>query len=125
MKKLSALLVAGTLAVTGIGSAQADWGGPQRGYYGPPPHHHHHRGGGDWLFPAAALAITGLAIGAAVSGNAYVEPAPAPVYVPPQPAPVYVAPPATSGVWYYCASSGQYYPYTRACPEGWQTVPAR
>ena len=42
--------------------------------------------------------------------------------------PTYAAPrvsPEASQVWYYCASSRGYYPYTRACPEGWQTVPVR
>lgn len=40
-----------------------------------------------------------------------------PVYASPAPAA------AAKQVWYYCASSNAYYPYTRACPEGWQSVP--
>ena len=76
--------------------------------------------------PAAVLAIAGMAIGSAAYSNAYAAPAPVysgPVYAPP--AAVYSAPPARSAFWYFCGSSGQYYPYTNACPEGWQAVPAR
>lgn len=69
-------------------------------------------------------------------------PAPAPVpvtvpaYVPPaqpaapvavQPAPqqqlTAAAPPAPAQ-YYYCSSPAGYYPYVRACPGGWATVPA-
>lgn len=117
MKKFAPLLLSATLAATGIGTAQADWG--RHRDFRPPGHSHHHhrhqhREGRNWIGPAAVLAITGLAIGAAAYGNAYAEPAP-----------VYTAPPARGGAWYYCGSSGQYYPYTQFCPEGWQAVPAR
>jgi len=27
-------------------------------------------------------------------------------------------------VWYYCESSGQYFPYVQSCASGWQTQPA-
>ncbi|MFN4340772.1 MAG: hypothetical protein ACK4FE_01905 [Azonexus sp.] len=121
MKKILALSIAACLGLSATTAAQADWG-RYRGDFRPPMHHHHHRGPG-WVGPAAVLAIAGLAIGAAAYNNAYAAPAPAPVYV--QPAPVYVAPPASSSLWFYCGSSGQYYPYTHACPEGWQAVPAR
>ena len=58
-------------------------------------------------------------IGTAVASQSYY--APAPVYsAPPRPMPL-----ANDDTWYYCGSSGQYYPYTDACPEGWQAVPAR
>jgi len=125
MKKTAILCLTAALAMTINTSAQADWG-RHRGHHGPSMHHHHHRGSHGWAGPAAVLAIAGLAIGATAYSNAYAAPAPvyaAPVYAPP--APVYYAPPARSDVWYYCASSGQYYPYTNACPEGWQAVPAR
>lgn len=116
MKKIAALALAATLALTATTSAQADWG---RHHGGHRHHGHHHHHGGGWVGPAAVLAITGLAIGAAVASQNYY--APAPVYsAPPRP-----MPPANYDTWYYCGSSGQYYPYTDACPEGWQAVPAR
>lgn len=118
MKKTASLCLAAALAMAVNTSAQADWG-HHHGHFRPPMHGHHHHHGGSWVGPAAVLAITGLAIGATAYNNAYG--APAPVYAPP----VYSAPPANSGLWYYCRSSGQYYPYTNACPEGWHAVPAR
>lgn len=117
MKKLSTLCVTAILALTATASAQADW--YRHGGYRDYGHHHHYRGGSDWIGPAAVLAITGLAVGAAVASQNYYTPAP--VYsAPPRP-----MPPAGYDTWYYCGSSGQYYPYTNACPEGWQAVPAR
>ena len=124
MKKIATLCIAASLALGATTSAQADWG-RHHGDFRPPMHHHHHRGGSGWVGPAAVLAIAGMAIGAAAYSNAYAAPSPvyaAPTYVP---APVYSAPPARGDIWYYCGSSGQYYPYTNACPEGWQAVPAR
>lgn len=119
MKKTTALCLAISLALGTAGTAQADWG-RHDGYR----HHHqeYRHGGSDWVGPAALLAITGLAIGAAAYSQASAAPAyQAPVYVaPPPPVPVQV--PLESGNWYYCGSSGQYYPYVRYCPEGWQAV---
>jgi len=120
MKTTTALCLAISLALGTAGTAQADWGGRHGGYdnHRPGPeyrHDHGHRGGRDWVGPAAILAITGLAIGAA----AYSQQRPEPVYVAPPP-PVRVQP--ASGNWYYCNSSGQYYPYVDYCPEGWQQV---
>lgn len=49
---------------------------------------------------------------------------------PPQPpvvivrSPSAMAAPPAPGYWYFCASSGMYYPYVSTCPEAWQTVPA-
>ena len=77
----------------------------------------HHDNGSAWAGVALIGAIAGLAL---LADNnepkqpVYVEPA-YPQYSPPQPG---------GNVWYYCQSSGIYYPYTRACPEGWQAVPA-
>ena len=34
------------------------------------------------------------------------------------------AAPAQAGYWYFCPSSGSYYPYVQTCPDGWETVPA-
>lgn len=123
MKKITTLFIAATLALSATTSAHADWGRHHGGY----GHDRGYRSGPGWVGPAAVLAITGLAIGAAVASQRSYAPAPVysytpePVYynAPPRPAPV------NSGTWYYCGSSGQYYPYTNACPEGWQAVPAR
>jgi hypothetical protein len=57
----------------------------------------------------------------AVYPPAYYPPAqtyypPAPTYVPAPPAPVVQA------YWYYCPALGNYYPYVRDCPGGWQPV---
>lgn len=116
MKKTSALClaIALSLGVNGIAVADHRHGGGWGRHYGPPPayHHHHHRSS-SWAGPAAVLAITGLTLGA-IAYNRASEP----VYVAP-PSPV---PPPNNGYWYYCASSGMYYPYTQACPEGWRAV---
>ena len=93
--------------------AQADWG-RHHDHHRYERHHHHNN---SWNTAAAAVAIAGI-VGATAY---YTSPPPATVvavpqaYVPPAPAP---APRA----WYYCASAGQYYPYARFCPEGWQAV---
>lgn len=126
MNKLIPPLLAALLAATAIAPAHADWG--RHRDFRPPArhhhHHHHHREDRAWIGPAAVLAITGLAIGAAAYGSSHA--APAPVYAEPVYAePVYVAPVPAGGTWYYCGSSDMYYPYTNACPEGWQAVPAR
>jgi hypothetical protein len=126
MKKITTLCLALSLALGTAGTAQADWGRhdgwrDHDGYH--PSHEYRHdrdeHRGSDWVGPAAILAIAGLAVGAA----AYSQYNPAPVYVAPAyspPPPVQVAP--ESGNWYYCDSAGQYYPYVRYCPEGWQAV---
>jgi len=54
---------------------------------------------------------------------------PAPVPQPPRvivQATPYAAPPAApaTAYWYFCPSSGSYYPYAQTCPDGWETVPA-
>lgn len=125
MNKTNRLLVAATLAIALIGNAQAgDY--RRHGHDHRPPHHykykhhhhhhaprvvrHHHH---DWIAPAAVLTLGGIAIGTAIS------------HLPTAPRPVYGAPPPPTGNWYYCGSSDQYYPYTRACPEGWQAVSPR
>jgi len=123
MKKATALLLAASLALGSIGTAQADWGrhGGYRDYRpGPDYHHRHHgyRAGPGWVGPAAVLAIAGLAVGAA----AYNQYQPAPVYVAPPPPPMPVRIQPVPGNWYYCGSAGEYYPYVQYCPEGWQQV---
>jgi hypothetical protein len=111
---------------------QADRGPGGRGGYGGHSGYEHHGGGGSgWAGLAVFGALTGLAIMAEQSRPVYVDPYyVGPVYSPP---PVYIQQPAVSeapapgqaNVWYYCGSSAMYYPYTKACPEGWQAVPAR
>ena len=124
MKTRTALSLILSLSLATAGTAYADWGhhgGGHDGFRpGPPPARYHHHGGGDWVVPAAVLAITGIAVGAALS-----QPQPEPVYVapPPPPPPVRVRPVQSN--WYYCNSAGQYYPYVEYCPEGWQPVMPR
>jgi hypothetical protein len=62
----------------------------------------------------------------------YYPPAPAepPVYIQQEPAPASsatpsVSAPAQQGYWYFCASSGQYYPQVSSCSEAWVKVPPR
>ncbi len=84
--------------------------------------HPHGGGGGDWFGFALFATVTALILSSELSRQA--EPAAQPQQ------PVYIEPPANAApapsahTWYYCGSSGQYYPYTQACPEGWQAVPA-
>jgi hypothetical protein len=123
MRRLLIVLVAATLAVAF--PARAD-----RAY----DHHAYgHHGGSSGL---AGLVIFGALTSMAIISEqqrrpVYVDPyyvAPAysqpPVYIEQMPA---SPAPATNAqnTWYYCASSSMYYPYTKACPEGWQAVPAR
>ena len=103
-----------------------------RGYYGRGGNGYHGGGGvSPWAGLAVFGALAGLAIMAESSRPVHVDPynagpayAPQEVYIEGQPeAGVLQANPA--GAWYYCASSAMYYPYTKACPEGWQAVPAQ
>lgn len=119
---ITALALAATPAYAdrGHGGGYRDGGGHRS---------HHHRGGGSSIWPGVAIigAIAGMAILAERSRPVVVDPYPSypaqPVYVEP---PVVVAPArANAQAWYYCQSSAMYYPYTQACPEGWQAVPAR
>lgn len=41
---------------------------------------------------------------------------------PPQPMVLAAQPQAP--IWYFCPSSGQYFPYVQSCASGWQTQPA-
>jgi len=118
--------------------AYADRGYGGRGsYYDGGSYHRggsHYRGGtyhrgGSSIWPGVAVigAIAGFAILAEGNRPVYVDPYPAypvqRVYVEP---PVIVAPArGVSQPWYYCQSSAMYYPYTQACPEGWQAVPTQ
>ena len=115
MKLTTAICLGISLVLSTAGTAQADWG-RHGGHHRPPPPRHHHHDRSDWVGPAAVLAITGLAIGAAYNSR----PAEPNYYVAPPRA--IQAPPPDTGSWYYCGSSGQYYPYTNYCPEGWQSI---
>lgn len=112
------LIVAFLTALSLVASpAHAD-----RGYYRDEHHHRHGDGNSAWIGLAVVGAIAGLAMMADQSRPRYAAPAypPQPVYPPSYSAPA----PAAPGTWYYCQSSGMYYPDTRVCPEGWQAVPA-
>lgn len=92
-------------------------------------HHGHHGDNSAWVGLAVIGAIAGLAFMAEQNRPRPAAPYYAEPPYPPQPAyvepPAYAAPaPAAPGTWYYCRSSDMYYPYTQACPEGWQAVPA-
>ncbi len=83
-------------------------------------HRHRRDRDGDWVGPAIALGIVGLALGAAFSEPERAAPAYAPPRYAPPPAYVPAPPPAPAAARYYCASAGLFYPDTAYCPEGWQ-----
>ena len=93
-------------------------------------YHGNHDGRLGWWWVVGAAIDSALWYSYAAPVYPYPDPyAPTTVIVPPQPATmVQQAPqayqPSQTSVWYFCRSSGKYYPYTAACPEGWQTVPA-
>ena len=83
--------------------------------------HRHHSGNSDWVAP---LVLFGVAAAAMSAANERPEPPPAPTYYYESPPAVYVERPAAPvpTTSYFCHSSGQYYPYARYCPEGWQAI---
>lgn len=94
-------------------------------------------GGGYGGWRPAAYGPWGAGWDGSFYGPAYGYPYGAGFYAPPV---VYAAPPviayanppqpmvlaAQAGppVWYFCPSSGQYFPYVQSCTSGWQTQPA-
>ena len=127
MKSIVKTLTVLALATTFAGNALAHGGwGPPPPYYRPMPpryEHHHDHGRNNWVGPAIALGLVGLAVGVAASQPS----APAPrayvaAPVPPAPTAIYAAPAVAVSPQYFCRSVGQYYPYTQYCPEGWQLV---
>lgn len=76
MRRIAASFFAIAFTFTAAAPAMADgwrhrgngWGGYHRGYSGGwEGGYRHHRRGGDWVGPAVALGILGLALGAAAS----------------------------------------------------------
>ncbi|MGE5490419.1 MAG: hypothetical protein ACM31P_03945 [Actinomycetota bacterium] len=117
MNKLTKTAIALTLVGCLTGNAFADWGHRP---YNPGPRYEHKRDhGSDWVGPAIALGIIGLAVGAALSDPA---PAPSPPAYAVAPAVAPPPPAVPANAQYFCRSVGQYYPNTQYCPEGWQLV---
>lgn len=109
MKKILQTLSLVALMASVSGQALADGG--HRGWERN-RHEHGHRSGANWVAPLIALGVAGAVWSAAAR--------PAPTYV--APTVTYYPPPPAPNASYYCGSSGQYYPYTSYCPEGWQLV---
>jgi hypothetical protein len=114
---LAALAVAAATAMSPAAARGGGGGGHGHG------HGHFHRG--------HVGAHIGIVIGAPlVAWPVYRHYYPAPVVIREEPR-VYIekadAPEAApaQGTWYYCRSSEMYYPYTQACPGGWEAVPAQ
>ena len=86
----------------------AGWGGNwgpawRSAYYGP-----------DYGYPSAAAYYSPPVV--------YTAP-PVMTYAAPQ-QPMVLASQPQPAVWYYCETSGQYFPYVQSCASGWQTQPA-
>ena len=108
-------LIGLAIALAGLSGQALANGGYYGGHHGN-RHGYHHRNnyysGSNWVAPLVALGVAGAVISATSRpAPTYVEPSV--TYYPPQPAP---------SVSYFCGSSGQFYPYTSYCPEGWQLV---
>lgn len=99
-------------------SSHHSYGGAHGGY----GYHHHYYGyyaAWPWYFPWA-YGYSGAYYGSSFLADApvtYVEMAPAGAVTDGQPQP--------ASAWYYCKNPEGYYPYIKACPAGWQTVPAQ
>ena len=72
--------------------------------------------------PAEARVSIGIGLGVPAYYGGYYGP-PAVAYVQPTQPMVLAAQPQPP-VWYYCASSGKYFPYAQDCATGWQVQPA-
>jgi hypothetical protein len=111
-------LTAVTPAVWADGHDNPNWG-----------HADYHGGrGGHWNFGWHDGHLGWLwVVGSALLIYDATRPAPVPqapmVILPAAPYAAPSAAPAT-GTWYFCPSSGSYYPYVQTCPDGWQTVAA-
>jgi hypothetical protein len=67
-----------------------------------------------WSAGAPYYYANGVYYAAAPGGYTVVQP----------PANATPTPPVQAGIWYYCDSAKNYYPYVAQCAEGWRTVPA-
>jgi hypothetical protein len=122
MRKFTRSVVATIMIAMAGGNSLADHGRSAR-----PPYHHYdgHGGGGlDWLGAILLLGFTAAILDAATSSPAAPPPQKYVVPLPVQPAPRYIEQPEATGMWYFCRSAWQYYPYVRSCPEAWEQVPA-
>ena len=83
--------------------------------------------GGNWG-PAWRSAYYGPGYGYPYAAAYYSPPVvytvpPVMTYAAPQ-QPMVLASQPQPAVWYYCETSGQYFPYVQSCASGWQTQPA-
>ena len=83
--------------------------------------------GGNWG-PAWRSAYYGPGYGYPYAATYYSPPVvytapPVMTYAAPQ-QPMVLASQPQPAVWYYCETSGQYFPYVQSCASGWQTQPA-
>jgi hypothetical protein len=121
--KTAAKSAAAVLLIASMsGNVLADSG--RYGHSPAPYHHEQHRDRDDsgWIGALLLFGITAAVLSAASEPSV---PPPAPAYVlpPPQePAPQVLPQPTQTGMWHFCHSSGQYYPYVRSCPEAWELV---
>jgi hypothetical protein len=117
MKRMGILLLAAVLLFTAAAPAAAHHGFHGRVFVGALL--------APLLLPFAVAATITSGVAAVVTAPfTYAAPYPAaPVYAPP----VHAAPPPppAPSYWYYCPSARAYYPYVRACPDGWLTVVPR
>jgi len=94
--------------------------GFRRGYWNGGPY-----GYGGWGSGWNAGWATGWGYPAYSAGYPYAFSPPPAVYVQPVLVePIVLAAQAQPPVWYFCASTAQYFPYVGACAEGWQVQPA-
>lgn len=123
MNRVFKSLAMASLVIVFCGNALAgDHHGPRSPHdnYRDYRHHRHDHGNSDWVAP---LVLFGVAAAAMSAANERPEP-PAPTYYYESPPAVYVERPAALAptTSYFCHSSGQYHPYARYCPEGWQAI---
>jgi hypothetical protein len=122
MKDIIKSVLVTVLIATMSGNTFADSG--PRGH-SPHSYHNYHHGSGnlDWLGAILLFGFTAAIVNAMTSQPP--APPPATYVVPPplQPAPQVIPQSAQTGMWYYCRSAEQYYPYVRSCPEEWELLP--